>query len=57
LKGARRVREGACGKRTMATAKPRPHAYLTLEHPSGPSLSCPQPSNRLAEAFPPQPPK
>jgi hypothetical protein len=24
------VREGACGKRTAATPKPRPQAYLTL---------------------------
>ena len=24
------MREGACGKRTAATPKPRPQAYLTL---------------------------
>ena len=42
--GARRVREGACGKRTAATPKPRPQAYLTLrkkERPF-PVLSAPQ---------------
>jgi len=26
------VREGACGKRTAATPKPRPQAYLTPLH-------------------------
>ena len=52
LRGARRVREGACGKRTAATPKPRPQAYLTL-HPSGPSLSCPHPSNHASPAPPP----
>jgi hypothetical protein len=35
---ARRVREGACGKRTMATAKPRPRAYLTLTRVDLPCL-------------------
>ncbi len=41
------MREGACGKRTAATPKPRPQAYLTLlpgaAHPCRvrPSLSKP----------------
>ena len=29
MKAARRVREGACGKRPVATPTPRPQAYLT----------------------------
>jgi hypothetical protein len=29
VKAARRVREGACGKRPAATPAPRPQAYLT----------------------------
>ena len=38
LKGARRVREGACGKRTAETPEPRPQAYLTL--PPGAAHPC-----------------
>ena len=37
------MREGACGKRTAETPKPRPQAYLTL-HPERPIpvVSAPQ---------------
>src|SRR6266496_4558817 len=31
LRGARRVREGTCGKRTAATPTPRPRVYLTTK--------------------------
>jgi hypothetical protein len=32
------VREGACGRRTAATPKPRPQAYLTLHRAARPCL-------------------
>ena len=36
MRAARRVREGACGKRPVATPAPRPRAYLTTCSPAPP---------------------